>query len=237
MILTNVLHPHLDVATDFPMVHHRGRSRAGCSHMTYDLPLGSQWGSSLCLGSCCPLMWWLQAVGFAWTHPPWHPSPLDPLHYSYSPRWGGERNRIWKKKAARFKTFSDHKQLLLNLPWSGEHKDRVVFLRNWIWKQDCGSMGIPPRLGGDHIHWKVIGESIWFPWFTLPLWELIHPIASDTVLRSSFPYINMEPVEQYPTQIVHMLTWKFKYQRHYMTSSMRVRDLFLFDLLYTGTGQ
>lgn len=98
MILTNVLHPHLDVATDFPVVHHRGRSRAGCSHMTSDLPLGSQWGSSLCLGSSCPLMRWLQAVGFAWTHPPWHPSPLDPLHYSYGLRWGGERNRIWKRK-------------------------------------------------------------------------------------------------------------------------------------------
>lgn len=82
MVLTNVLHPHLDVASDFPVVHHRGRSRAGCSHMTSDLPLGSQWGSGLCLGSSCPLMWWLQAVGFAWTHPPWHPSPLDPLHYS-----------------------------------------------------------------------------------------------------------------------------------------------------------
>ncbi len=98
MIQANVFHPHLDVATDFPVVHHRGRSRVGCSHMTSDLPLGSQWGSSLCLGSSCPLMWWLQAVGFAWTHPPWHLSPLDPLHYSYSPRWGGERNRIWKRK-------------------------------------------------------------------------------------------------------------------------------------------
>lgn len=56
MILTNVLHPHLDAATDFPVVHHRGRSRSGCSHMTSDLPLGSQWGRSLCHGSSCPLM-------------------------------------------------------------------------------------------------------------------------------------------------------------------------------------
>lgn len=142
MILTNVLHPHLDVATDFPVVHHRGRSRAGCSHMTPDPPLGSQWGSSLCLGSSCPLMWWLQAVGFAWTHPPWHPSPLDPLHYSYSPEMGWGEKRNMEKEAPRFKTFSDHKELLLNLPWSGEHRDRAVFLRNWIWKQDWGSMGI-----------------------------------------------------------------------------------------------
>lgn len=98
MILTNVLHPRLDMATDFPMVHHKGRNRAGCSHTTSDLPLGSQWVSSLSLGSSCPLMWWLQAVGFRWTHPPWHLLPLDPLHYSYSRRWGGERNRIWKRK-------------------------------------------------------------------------------------------------------------------------------------------
>lgn len=101
MILTNVLHPRLDAATDFPEVHHRGRSRAGCSHMTSDLPLGSQWGSRLRLGSSCPLMWWLKAVGFAWTHPPWHPLPLDPLHYSYGPIWcvgWRGRNRIWKRK-------------------------------------------------------------------------------------------------------------------------------------------
>lgn len=96
MILTKVLRPHLDVATDFPVVHHRGRSRAGCSHMTSDLPLGNQWGSSLCLGSPCPLMWWLQAVGFSWTHPPWHPSPLDPLHYLYSLRGVGRETEYGK---------------------------------------------------------------------------------------------------------------------------------------------
>lgn len=95
----------------------------------------------------------------------------------------GEKQNM-EKEAQRFKTFSDHKELLLNLPWSGVHKDRAVFLRNWIWKQDSGSMGIPWRLGGDRIHWKVIGKSMWFPWFTLPLWEPIHPIASDTVLWS-----------------------------------------------------
>lgn len=180
-ILWNVLHPRLDVATvtDFPVVHHRGRSRAGCSHMTSDLPLGSQWGSILCLGSSCPLMWWLQAVGFAWTHHPWHCLPLDMLHYSYSPIQGGERKRIWKRKHEGSRPSQITRNFCLT---SIEVADTGIeqgccffcfFLKNWIWKQDWRSMGIPPRLNGDCIHCKVIGESMWFPWFGLPLWKLI----------------------------------------------------------------
>lgn len=81
--------------------------------------------------------------------------------------WGEKRNM--EKEASRFKTFSDHKELLLNLPWSGEHRDRVFFFKNWIWRKDWRSMGTPQRVAGDHIPCKVIGGSMWFPWFALPL--------------------------------------------------------------------
>lgn len=43
------------------------------------------------------------------------------------------------------------------------------FFKNWIWKKDWRSMGTPQRVAGDHIPCKVIGGSMWFPWFTLPL--------------------------------------------------------------------
>lgn len=42
------------------------------------------------------------------------------------------------------------------------------FFKNWIWKKDWRSMGTPQRVAGDHIPCKVIGGSMWFPWFTLP---------------------------------------------------------------------
>lgn len=54
----------------FSLVHHKGRRGIPCSHVISDLPLGSHWTSRLCLGSSCPLMWWLRAVGFSWTHSP-----------------------------------------------------------------------------------------------------------------------------------------------------------------------
>lgn len=171
MILTNALHPRLDMPSDFPIVHHRGRSRSGCRHVTSDLPLGSQWESRLCLGSPCPLMWWLQAVGFAWTHLPLHFSPLDHLHYSYTLEWvWGEPNM--EMGARRFKIFSDHKELQLNLTWRSKQRDKAV-LKEVDLKQGWRSMENPLRLGGDHIYCKVTGESMWFPCFTLPLWEQI----------------------------------------------------------------
>jgi hypothetical protein len=56
-----------------------------------------------------------------------HGTPLatttTQIHYSWSDRkrkelWekGRERNRTWRREATRFKTFSDHKELVLNLP-------------------------------------------------------------------------------------------------------------------------
>lgn len=116
MIPTNVLHPHLDVATDFPVVHHRGRSRAGCSHMTPDLPLGSQRGEQ-------PVSWELlpsdvMAPGSGLCV---NPSPMAPLATRSSalfiqPEMGWGEKQNMEKEAPRFKTFSDHKELLLNLP-------------------------------------------------------------------------------------------------------------------------
>lgn len=189
MILTKVLRPHFDIATDFPVVHHRGRSRAGCSHMTSDLPLGNQWGGQSV--SWEPLPSDVMASGsglFA------NPSPMAPLATRsfalfIQPERGGERNRIWKRKHQGSRPSQITRNFCLT---SLEVANTGIecFFKNWIWRKDWRSMGIPLRVAGDRIHCKVIGESMWFPWFTLPLWELIFFIASDTVRWSVCSYVN-----------------------------------------------
>lgn len=83
-----------------------------------------------------------------------------------------------EKEAPRFKTFSDHKELLLNLPWSIANTGIEQFFKGTGSESRTEDQwGVPSGLGGDRIHCKVIGESMWFPWFTLPLWELILLIA------------------------------------------------------------
>lgn len=118
------------------------------------------------------------------------PLPLDPLHYSYRPRWGGvgwqgRGNRIWKRKHQGSRPSQITRNFCLTSPEVANTGIEQFFERNWIWKQDWRSMGIPSRPGGDRIHCEAIVESMWFPWFTLPLWELILCIASDTVFWSA----------------------------------------------------
>ena len=75
-----------------------------------------------------------------------NPSPMAPLATRCSALfikpdvgWGEKQNM--EKEAPKFKTFSDHKELLLNLPWSGEHRDRAVFFKELDLKAGLGING------------------------------------------------------------------------------------------------
>lgn len=173
MILTKVLHPHLDAATDFFCGPSQGKKQSWL--FTHDLwpatrePIGEQ-----------PVSWELlpsdvMAPGSGLCV---NPSPMAPLATRslalfIEPVRGGERNRIWKRKHQGSRPSQITRNFCLTSLEVANMGIECFFLGKWIWKKDWRSIGSPLRVGGDRIHCKVIGESIWFPWFTLPLWELI----------------------------------------------------------------
>lgn len=132
-----------------------------------------------------------------------NPSPMVPLATRSSAlfiqpvmRWGKKQNI--EKETPRFKTFSDHKEHLLNLPWSGKHMDRAVFFKELDLKAGM-------EINGDPLEAQWRSHSGW--WINVvPMVHsaiVILPLANNAVLWSvELPFCVYE-CSSHPTQIVH----------------------------------
>lgn len=110
-----------------------------------------------------------------------NPSPVAPLATRSSALfmrlemgWGEKQNM--EKAESRFKTFSDHKELLLNLPWSGEHRDTAVFfkeldLKAWL------------EINGDSLEGCWRSHSLQGDW-----WINVVPMVHFAIVRTDQPH-------------------------------------------------